>query len=193
MKKYAAENRHDYPLTPASVIMDVGMHEGNFAVVMCEQYGCRIEGFEPIKEFAEVAALKLARYSGVTIHPYALGDSNRRETWSLKGAMTSFHSAGTQKESVEIRDIADFMSNSGWRHVDLLKLNCEGSEYEILERLLECNPMRRFANIQIQWHACVPNFFMRRAEINVRLNETHELTWQDPDFDTGHENWHLRS
>ena len=192
MIPYFAELRHDYPFSLDSVVIDVGAYNGDFALQFARKYGCRIVAFEPITKHADWVRQKLAAFGNCEVIELAISDSGRREQWAIKGDMTSFHSAGDETQEVKTEDVATVFHALRFDIVDLLKLNCEGSEYAILDRILATNLILRFVNIQIQWHCCVPDFFMRRARISVALDKTHERTWQDWQFDCGHENWRLR-
>ena len=45
--------RLDYPLNKNSVIIDAGGYIGDFAADMSHKFGCRIDVFEPVAEYAE--------------------------------------------------------------------------------------------------------------------------------------------
>ena len=63
---------------------------------------------------------------------------------------------------------------------DLLKLNCEGSEAEIMEHILEQKAARMFGRILVQFHPIFPNFEQRYAAIAEGLSATHECEARKP-------------
>jgi hypothetical protein len=62
--------------------------------------------------------------------------------------------------------------------VRLMKVNIEGGEYELLERMLECGLTTRVADLQIQFHNFSPDAAERMAAIQRGLAATHRPTYQ---------------
>jgi len=184
MKDFTESDRYDYPLTPDSVVIDLGAHVGNWSNIICEKYDCHVLAFEPIHEFAEQAITKLAKYPKVRVFTLGVGRSNRTEIWAKKGDMTGATSDGDQKERVNIRSIVEVLEEFGvgvlFPRVGCLKINTEGSEYEILECLLDNDLTGYFANIQCQPHACIPHAQERWDAIRERMKATHRITWDAP-------------
>ena len=61
------------------------------------------------------------------------------------------------KDIIKIRaeDIAKIINKK--TKVDLLKLNVEGAEYEILNRVIKTNNLNKFGSFLIQYHRSVEN------------------------------------
>jgi hypothetical protein len=92
-------------------------------------------------------------------------------------ASSSFGSRGMPLE-VRIRDVADVISEERVAWIDLMKINIEGGEYELLERLIGSGIVQRCAHIQVQFHSFVPNARDRRARIREMLGATHRVTYE---------------
>ena len=82
------------------------------------------------------------------------------------------------------------MAEEGIAHIDLMKINIEGAEYEVLQHLIDSGLIGRITNVQVQFHDCVPFARARRASIRRQLEHTHELTY---DFSFVWENWRLKT
>ena len=54
--------------------------------------------------------------------------------------------------SVEVRSFSEVYDELNFDVIDLLKINVEGSEYEILENIFENNYTTKIKNFQIQFH-----------------------------------------
>lgn len=191
MRPYQEGDRFNYPeLKPDSLVMDVGSYEGNWANILFQKYGCEIHCFEPVTEFYANIAKRFAGHPKIRVHNFGVGGRNRREKWGWKGSMTGVVSPG-QPVEVVIEDVVDVLRADPifGRDVALMKVNIEGGEYDLLEYLI--GRQQQTANIQIQWHSVIDNCVARRKAISDALSLTHELTWQDPNFDNGHENWAL--
>jgi len=65
----------------------------------------------------------------------------------------------------------------GHDSIDLLKMNIEGGEFPLLERLLDAGLMPRIKRLQIQFHEFVPDAHARRAALVARMEETHQRQW----------------
>jgi len=171
MKPFTESMRYEYPLTPDSLVVDVGGYEGRFANTIVEKYGCRVWCFEPV--FYEDIRSKL--HPSILIFEKGLAGSNRTELMHIKGDSTGVFADGEAKR-VELVDIVDAIQEP----VALLKLNCEGCEFEILEALLERGNPLLYDNIQVQFHGVVSDAEDRWLKIRLQLLDTHELTYDAP-------------
>lgn len=175
--------RYDYPLNEESIVLDLGVYNGEFSKKIIDKYNCRVYGFEPVGDFFCRALKNLGHYSNFKLFNYGIGGSNRIENICLNGDSTSIYDPLnhiTFQEEIEIRSIKDVMEELSFVSIDLIKINVEGMEYEILECLLECEYIRLFKAIQVQFHECVPNCYDRRSKIVERILETHEITYAFP-------------
>ena len=184
MKEFTESMRYDYPLTPDSVVWDVGGYEGNFAAQIYLKYRCRVRVFEPV--FTGKVINTLGHYP-IEVSPVGLGGRQRTEKMRIKGDSTGLFADSGEEIDVVIVDASALLDAD---HIALLKLNCEGAEYEILERLLETGDAQRIRDIQVQFHTCAPHWQERYDAIAAGLGVTHELTYRAPFC---WENWRLKS
>jgi FkbM family methyltransferase len=176
----------DFKLDPDALVFDVGGFEGNWASDIYSRFRCEVQVFEPVAAFAERIERRFAANPSISVHPFGLG--GRDETAEIQvagdGSSTLIERAeiergDTQRQSVEIRDTSDYVSGLG-RDVDLIKLNIEGAEFDLLDRLLDTGEVRRIGYVLVQFHETVPDAEARREHIISRLAETHEPMWQFP-------------
>ena len=170
--------RFDYPLPSDAVVLDVGGYQGQWAVELYRRHRCRIHIFEPIAEYADRIIEQVAGNSDFRVHAFALGANTRQETMSIAGAGSSAHKTRRSKVQVEFRDVKDWFEANSIADVALMKINIEGGEYELLERLLDADLAQQIAAFQIQFHYFVRNAEERMEKIQDRLSLTHSLTWQ---------------
>ena len=83
-------------------------------------------------------------------------------------------------EYVHVRDVEAVLDELGYEDVKLLKLDAEGAEFEILERLIEVDYLDRFENVQISFHHVVDEPVRKREAIRDHLAEPHELNYDHP-------------
>lgn len=168
--------RYDYPLTSSSLVIDAGGYHGQFAAEISRRYGCRVDVYEPV--FHELCAKALESFPNVSVFPYGLADFTGSTTFHIKGDMTGSFADGPAQE-VQMLEVSGVISDSC--PVDLLKLNVEGMEYVILNRLLSSPPlMQCLRNIQVQFHSVGPERERLYPALRERLLTTHHLTFDFP-------------
>ena len=176
--------RLDYDLAPGSLVLDAGGYRGNFAADLFCKFGCRIEVFEPVGPFAEGVEDRFAQNPLVTVHRFGLGGESRRDSILVdEGASSAVLTpvgVEAEREEIEIRDVVEVMDSLDRDEIDLLKVNIEGGEYELLERLLAAGRASRIRHLQIQFHPRVPDAEPRRRAIQEGLSETHRQIWDYP-------------
>lgn len=128
------------------------------------------------------------RFTNNKIKIFNIGLGKTTETIGMSdlGDSSSSHLDSDNTEQVHIFDIVEFMADLKITHVDLLKLNIEGGEYDLLERLIESEYMTKFNNIQIQFHYWANETDDRMIYIKNELQKTHTLTYE---YEYVWENW----
>ena len=81
-------------------------------------------------------------------------------------------------EEIEIIDIKKWFENMNIREVDLVKINIEGGEYELLERMIETGIIKMIDSLQVQFHEISVDSDRRMKKIQQDLEETHFPTYQ---------------
>jgi len=178
--------RLKYELNQDSVVFDVGGFRGEWTTSIFCLYGCNVHVFEPIQGYIECIQDKFGHNPKIKVHDFGL--SRNIGTFSfnyMEDGTTQFRQSDRQVEG-KLYDVVKFMDENEIGSVDLIKLNVEGAEYEILERLIESGYIGRFKHIQIQFHNFVPNAASRRTIIQEKLNATHAQTYN---YDFVWEGW----
>ncbi|MDX6451138.1 MAG: hypothetical protein QOH16_1187 [Gaiellaceae bacterium] len=172
--------RLDYPLSASSVVFDVGGFEGQWASDIVGRFGCTVHVFEPVPDYVTKLKWRFDHNPLVHIHPFGLAGETSKRQMSVDEDRSSAFKEGDQVLTLELLDIEEFIRREAIGEVDLLKVNIEGGEYELLERLIQGGSVRRINNIQVQFHDFVPNAEPRMRQIQQALAETHELTYAYP-------------
>lgn len=182
--------RLNYQLNPDSVVFDVGGYRGDFADNIINKFGCKVHLFEPSKESYEFSSIRFAGMNNIICHNFGLGSYTRQEVMLLdenrSRVAKEIISEIDKVTQIEILDILEVLSSLNLDYVDLLKINTEGSEFEILERLLLTGTISKFGYLQIQFHNFFEDAQERVHEIRERLKKTHELEWS---YDFVWESW----
>lgn len=182
--------RLDYDLNTKSIVFDVGGYKGDFTADMFCKYNCNFYVFEPVSEFYEIIERKFSNNHKVKTFAFGLAHEEKFITISLEDNASSIYLSGKKSETIELKSIVEFVRQESIAVIDLVKINIEGGEYDLLEALLNEGEIKRFKNIQVQFH----DFLFDNAEgrmemIQARLSETHDLTYQ---YKFVWENWKLK-
>ena len=174
--------RLSYPLDQDSIVYDLGGYEGEWAADVFKRYGSRIEIFEPVPDFAAKIGLRFQNQSRLRVHALGLAGHSGTEELALDADESSlFRSThGSPRVKIELIDVADWFAREKVSRIDLMKINIEGGEYELLERMLETGLTARVDHFQIQFHNLAENSRVRMDRILAGLASTHESTYSYP-------------
>jgi len=163
------------------IFLDVGAHDGEtLDVALDPRWGFdRIDSFEPAS--TRLKTLRKFRDKRLVIHDFGL--SSQTKTTILYGAGLlggSIYSekryldtrATTYTEEIKLKSAADWLSqNTKFDDEIYLKLNCEGSEADILENLISTHIISRIKSIYVDFDIRkVPGQEYRQELIEAKLN-----------------------
>jgi FkbM family methyltransferase len=139
-------------------IVDIGANMGSFAVYAAQSCpDAKIYCFEPeqqnfrlLKQNIEINELD-GRVSAFQCA--VASDNGRRELAVGESPLNSFHTIrnSVSHQTVDCMTLRNILADERLDTIDLLKMNCEGAEYEILEGCSE-NDFKRIANIRLEYH-----------------------------------------
>jgi FkbM family methyltransferase len=176
-------------LNENSIVFDIGSYLGDWGNDLHNKYGCTVYMFEPVKEFYN--KLKDRFKDNNKIKPFNIGLSSCNKTCDINlleaASSTQSNINGTRgKETIILRDIAEFIKEEKIRQIHLMKINIEGDEYDLLPRLISSGSIGIVGNIQVQFHDFINDASRKRYEISANLTKTHRRTWN---LDFIWENW----
>lgn len=178
--------RLDYPLNASSIVFDVGGYQGDWAAEIHARYGCAVYIFEPVPDFTAVLAARFAGNDRIRIFPFGLADADGLLDLSADANASSVYKQGETMLRVPLRAAADFIAAEGISRIDLMKINIEGGEFPLLEHLIATGLVDRIGDLQIQFHDFYPDAARLRTELQDRLRQTHDQTY---DYTFIWENW----
>lgn len=169
--------RYTYDLNEDSVVFDVGGYEGDWAEKIVAQYHCRIHVFEPVKAFADAIRDRFAENPKIEVHAFGLGGIDRDEPMAINRNASSIYKSSDKGETVHIANVAEWIRRQKIKQIDLIKINIEGGEFELLERLIAENMLELFSDIQVQFHSFAPDADARMEAIHQALAKTHSPSY----------------
>jgi FkbM family methyltransferase len=171
--------RLDYPLTPQSIVFDVGGHTGKFtADLLAKGQDPYVHIFEPVTAFAAECARRFKDNLKVWVYDYGLLYCTTTCSIRVKGEASSIYDLGGRQEEIQLLDIVEVMER--YEEVALLSVNIEGAEYVLLDRILGADIASKFVNIQIQFHKSLFLAEKRRDAIREKLSATHQERYNYP-------------
>jgi len=87
---------------------------------------------------------------------------------------------GAKVIEAQVLDVSSFFDQLDDESVACLKLNIEGGEYEVLERLIATNKIALCKCLLIQFHAQPEGWERRHKDIEMSLQLTHVREWCYP-------------
>ncbi len=178
--------RFEYPLNADSTVLDLGGYKGQWASDLFARYQCRIHVFEPVESFARQIQDRFSTNDKIDVYAFGLGGSTRTEQICLAADGSSIWGSSDEVEEIRIVDAADWITEQHLSSIALVKINIEGGEYELLDRLIESGMVEQIDNLQIQFHNIAPNSRSEMERIQQQLQRTHAPTYQ---YDFVWENW----
>ena len=175
----------NYDLDENSVIMDLGGYTGVWANQMIEKYNPNVYILEPIPSFYETMVDKFKNNEKVHLLNVGVSTTNKNDRIFLNGDGSSSNIQKGQAVDVLFNDMETILNKWGLNQVDLLQINIEGDEYPLLDNIIENGLIKKFKNIQIQFHLSVDNAVEKRHKIrenlkdnNFKLKFDYEFVWE---------------
>lgn len=160
-----------------ALVVDVGGYLGDYTAKIREKFDCSVLVFEPhpvmyehlLKRFIKDIQVSVENKALTRINiPYLyqnLEGSTLYESWYKKNQRLT-------DEKLQVRGISasERLKNLS---IDVLKLNCEGAEYDIIQDLHEHGLLKDIDEILIQFHK-VPELLIHYKRCVDFLSKTHE-------------------
>jgi FkbM family methyltransferase len=127
------------------VILDVGSNIGASILFFHKQFpAAKIYGFEPHPETFQILQRNVGSIPSVEIFNYALGATDSKMSVMFDGAdFSRFMAKAADTDwcgpvvatDCQMKHAGEVMKNLGLARVDLIKIDCEGAEYDVLTAL----------------------------------------------------------
>lgn len=172
----------DYPLNEKSIFFDIGGHIGNFSSKMYEKFECNIYAFEPLEENFKILKQNLNNYKKIKCYQIALLNFDGYSNISSLGASASLfdRNEGSTNEEVIVKSFGTFIREENINFIDFVKMNIEGSEYDLLNDIIDSGNILKIQHLQIQFHNFVDDSEAKRKVIRNKLKKTHKNIYNFP-------------
>lgn len=170
LKEVFLDQEYNFLLNEKCIVIDIGANIGLASIFFAGLENVeKIYAFEPVTETYECAKGNLYRNNirKVKLFNFGLGREEREEFFlfhrKLKGN-TGIRGRGnpnykffkdTEEKKVHIKNVSlelkSILSDNPGQQI-VLKIDCEGSEYEIIDSLEESNLLSKIKIIMMEWH-----------------------------------------
>ncbi len=182
--------RLDYKLNEDSIVVDAGGYTGQWAYDINSRYNSIVFVLEPVSNSHNGIVERFAQNPRVIPLHYGLSNKTHELQISVNGDSSSTYDLEySHIETILCKDVVEFFDEHNIEQVALMKINIEGGEYDLMERIIETGLHSRIMNFQIQYHRFVPDCAARRESIANALAETHKCSWN---YEWVWENWELK-
>ena len=178
----------NHPLNENSIVFDLGGYLGDWSLIIFKKYNCNIHIFEPVGNYY-FNIKKVLNFPKIKVNQFGLADKTYSTTINIDDEASSIFKKGEQGEEIQLISFLEYVNEHNIKKIDLIKINIEGSEYDLLEHLISEGYIKNIKNIQVQFHDFFPNAKNRMEKIQEQLKKTHHLTFQYPFI---WENWRLK-
>ena len=153
-KEYEYEN---IKVEENDIVLDLGANIGIFSLYAESKKSKHIYSFEPIKEYYEMLKENLKNYKNIQFFnsaiSYKTGKSKIVRNFDNNTILTEvydqFGIKNENKTEIDTLSINDFIDNI--EKIDFMKLDIEGSEYDIFENITNYN-LNKISKIVCEYH-----------------------------------------
>jgi FkbM family methyltransferase len=173
-------------------VLDLGGYEGQWTSDIYSRYTCPVYVFEPVKEYFELIRYRFENNSKIRCFQLGLSNSTYQTEITINEFASSTYNQTKQgkKETIQIKSFIEFTVEKQITHVDLMKINIEGGEYDLLDSVIANGWIKNINQLLIQFHQFVENADERRNRIREKLKETHTEVFN---YEYVWEYWKLKS
>lgn len=141
-------NNKNMEICNGDVIVDLGANNGFFSLKSVDKGASKVYAVEANKETCKYLYDNINinnKYKNIiTPFCFGIGGENRKDTINIynSSGLDSIYEVNDQfkpigKQNIQIIDINKFLSDNKINHIDLLKIDIEGSEFEVIESISE--------------------------------------------------------
>lgn len=163
-----------------SLVFDLGGYEGQWSSDIYSRYRCKLYIFEPVQQYYELIKERFIKNPDISVFAYGLGAGDSTPQIALNKFASSVVkvSRKTSTETIVIRDFLSFIKENNVDCIHLIKINIEGSEYELLTHLISTGFIKKIKGLLIQFHNFYPDAISKMQDIKEKLALTHDPVFQ---------------
>jgi FkbM family methyltransferase len=170
------------PIKSDDLVLDVGGYRGEWTAEIAWRYGCRSIILEAIPSFAHQCTSRFRSNARVVVIGEALGAESGTTTMTEAADSSSAlrPDSTAPRLDVKVLGVNDLFAKRELTEVACMKINIEGGEYELLERMQAAGLLSKVRCFLIQFHTVASDSGARRSSIAGALSQTHKKVFDYP-------------
>jgi len=164
---------------PGEIAVVLGGFRGTSAIHLAQK-GYQVFAFEPIPEFAKGIRELAEKHSyDIEVIEAAASDSEGEVGFVKSGESTGVASTSANRQALVQVSKVDFGAwvKSLGKEISVLEVNIEGSEYQVLPRMMETYCLEQVGRVMLQFHLIDNHAPRLRQQIRQGLSRTHSEMW----------------
>jgi FkbM family methyltransferase len=162
-----------------SVIADVGVGEDiSFSTSLISRFGCTVHGFDPTpRAKAHVQSVNEPKFK---LHEFGLSDRTHNAEFHLpsneahvSGSLISAEHLKGETLQVKLIDVAEMFRVLDTDRIDILKIDIEGSEYDVIGSEAFASHADRIGAVCLEFHHRWPEIGPQRTLDAVKTLNAH--------------------
>lgn len=147
-----------------SKVLDAGAYRGEFADEILKKFGSHLILYEPLESEFNYLKKKYQYNLKVELQNLAISNTNNYKFLTVDNNNSSISDVKINKSiKIKCENVIDIFDKL--KSIDLIKMNIEGSEYEILNEIIKKNYLTKCKYYLIQFHHKNNKNLIRNKEI----------------------------
>jgi FkbM family methyltransferase len=170
--------RYNFNLNNNSIVFDLGGYKGQWASDIYSKYNCNILIFEPVVAYHNYIENRFLNNPKIIPYNYGLGSVECVLKIGINDDGSSVFIKNDNIQYINIISVGDFFKKQKIEKVDLMKINIEGGEYELLNKIIDLGLINYISNIHVQFHHFIPNAEFELERLYSKLSLTHRPVYK---------------
>lgn len=139
-------------LSPNALVLDIGAHIGSFTLYLKQKRpDLKIYCFEPAPDNFKILSenITINGFSDIKLFQVAVASQTGQKYLEKEKLASNAYKLGQSGKRVDCLDLDTFIKNEGIYEIDLIKMDCEGAEFEILTNFKN---LKKVKSIILEYH-----------------------------------------
>lgn len=166
--------RYDFDLNSNSIVFDLGGYKGQWASDIYSKYNSKILIFEPVLSYHNYIQNRFINNPNISTYNFGLGPVECSMEIGINDDGSSVYVKNSDVQTIKIVDVTNFFTQHQINKVDLMKINIEGGEYDLLNKIIDADLINKIYVIHVQFHHFIPNAEVELEKLYSKLSLTHK-------------------
>ena len=168
------------------VVLDIGGYIGDLSLYCASNFNSKVHCYEPTPQNFKVIQKNLELNPSlqklITVHNKGISDSRKPIKLNVQEIVGEIHASSHKKYKNNVKTIdvpcvslQDAIQELNETKIDLLKIDCEGQEFEILKNIDSKALAERVVYLTFEYHNFVTDYKQKLDNILVNLQQNFDI------------------